>query len=103
MALTPSIEITGLLKAWGGGDQAAMDRLAPLIADELRRMARHYMRGEREGHTLQATALVNEAWIRLVDATGVNLQDRAHFFAVSAQMMRPVRVVLTSAAGRRLA
>jgi RNA polymerase sigma factor (TIGR02999 family) len=88
-----------LLKAWGGGDQAAMDRLAPLIADELRRMARHYMRGEREGHTLQATALVNEAWIRLVDATGVNLQDRAHFFAVSAQMMR--RILVDAARARR--
>jgi RNA polymerase sigma factor (TIGR02999 family) len=99
MALTPSIEITGLLKAWGGGDQAAMDRLAPLIADELRRMAKHYMRGEREGHTLQATALVNEAWIRLVDATGVNWQDRAHFFAVSAQMMR--RILVDAARARR--
>jgi RNA polymerase sigma factor (TIGR02999 family) len=99
MALTPSSEITGLLKAWGGGDQAAMERLAPLISDELRRMARHYMRGERDGHTLQATALVNEAWIRLVDATGVNWQDRAHFFAVSAQMMR--RILVDSARAHR--
>ena len=99
MALTPSIEITGLLKAWGGGDPAAMERLAPLISDELRRMARHYMRGERDGHTLQATALVNEAWIRLVDAAGVNWQDRAHFFAVSAQTMR--RILVDSARARR--
>ena len=99
MALNPSVEITGLLKAWGGGDQAAMDRLAPLISNELRRMARHYMRGEREGHTLQATALVNEAWLRLVDAAGVNWQDRAHFFAVSAQMMR--RILVDSARARR--
>jgi RNA polymerase sigma factor (TIGR02999 family) len=99
MALNPSVEITGLLKAWGGGDQGAMDRLAPLISDELRRMARHYMRGERDGHTLQATALVNEAWLRLVDAAGVNWQDRAHFFAVSAQMMR--RILVDSARARR--
>jgi len=96
---TPSAEITLLLKAWNGGDQAAMDRLAPLISYELRRMARHYMRGERDGHTLQATALVNEAWLRLVDAAGVNWQDRAHFFAVSAQMMR--RILVDSARARR--
>ena len=99
MALTQSVEITGLLKAWGGGDQAAMERLAPLISDELRRMARHYMRGEPDGHTLQATALVNEAWIRLVDVAGVNWQDRVHFFAVSAQMMR--RILVDSARARR--
>jgi hypothetical protein len=68
MEPTPSVEITVLLKAWSGGDRGAMDRLAPLISNELRRMARHYMRGERDGHTLQATALVNEAWVRLVDA-----------------------------------
>ena len=92
-------EITGLLKAWSGGDHAAMDRLAPLLAAELRRIAGHYMRGEREGHTLQATALVNETWSRLVDATGMNWQDRAHFFAVSAQMMR--RILVDSARARR--
>ena len=101
MDLTSSVEITGLLKAWGAGDQAAMERLAPLIAGELRRMARRYMRGERDGHTLQATALVNEAWIRLVDAAGVNWQDRAHFFAVSAQTMR--RILVDSARARRSA
>src|ERR1700722_7952584 len=99
MALAQSVEVTGLLKAWGGGDQAAMERLAPLISDELRRMAQHYMRGERDGHTLQATALVNEAWIRMVDAAGVNWKDRAHFFAVSAQMMR--RILVDSARARR--
>jgi RNA polymerase sigma factor (TIGR02999 family) len=102
-------QITGLLKAWGGGDQAAMERLAPLISAELRRMARHYMRGERDGHTLQATALVNEAWIRLINLAGengaaggngaVNWKDRAHFFAVSAQMMR--RILVDSARARR--
>ena len=88
-----------MLKAWGGGDPAAVDRLAPLISDELRRMAHHYMHGERDGHTLQATALVNEAWIRVVDATGVNWQDRAYFFAVAAQMMR--RILVDSARARR--
>src|SRR3984957_9598173 len=99
MALAQSVEVTGLLKAWGGGDPSAMERLAPLISDELRRMAQHYMRGEQGGHTLQATALVNEAWIRLVDAAIVNWQDRAHFFAVSAQMMR--RILVDSARARR--
>ncbi len=93
-------EITGLLKAWGAGDPAALNRLTPLISTELRRMARRYMRGERDGHTLQPTALVNEAWLRLVDITGVNWQDRAHFFAVSAQMMRRI---LTDAARSRCA
>jgi RNA polymerase sigma factor (TIGR02999 family) len=93
------VEVTRLLKAWAGGDAAAAERLAPLISGELRRLARHYMRGERDGHTLQATALVNEAWIRLADAAAVNWQDRAHFFAVSAQMMR--RILVDSARARR--
>lgn len=92
-------EITVLLNAWSGGDQAAMERLAPLISDELRRVARHYMRGEREGHTLQATALVNEAWIRLVDSAGASWHDRTHFFAAAAQMMR--RILVDSARARR--
>src|ERR1035437_5717684 len=85
-------EITGLLKAWGGGDQAALDRLAPFIADELRRVARHYIRDEREGHTLQATALVNEVWLRLVDTAAADWRDRIHFFGVAAQMMRRILV-----------
>ena len=85
-------EITRLLQAWGNGDQAALERLTPVVYDELRRMARRYMRREREGHTLQTTALVNEAYLRLVDATHVSWQDRAHFFAVSAQMMRRILV-----------
>jgi len=93
------VQITGLLKAWGGGDPAAMDQLVPLIASELRRLAGHYMRGERDSHTLQATALVNEAWMRLVDANGVAWQDRAHFFAVAAQTMR--RILVDSARARR--
>ena len=88
----PSVQITRLLQAWGNGDQAALDRLTPVVYDELRRMARRYMRREREGHTLQTTALVNEAYLRLVDVTHVSWQDRAHFFAVSAQMMRRILV-----------
>jgi RNA polymerase sigma factor (TIGR02999 family) len=87
-----SVEITRLLKAWGQGDQAALDRLTPAVYDELRRMARRYMRRERDGHTLQTTALVNEAYLRLVDVHNVSWQDRAHFFAVSAQMMRRILV-----------
>jgi RNA polymerase sigma factor (TIGR02999 family) len=85
-------EITGLLKAWGRGDTAALDRLTPLVYEELRRLARGYMRKERRTHSLQATALVNEAFIRLVDARAIDWQDRAHFFAVSAKMMRRVLV-----------
>src|SRR6516164_2166964 len=88
----PSVEITQLLRAWGNGDQGALERLTPVVYNELRRMARRYMRREREGHTLQTTALVNEAYLRLVDVAHVNWQDRAHFFAVSAQMMRQILV-----------
>jgi RNA polymerase sigma factor (TIGR02999 family) len=89
---TTSAEITRLLKAWGRGDAAALDRLTPLVYEELRRLARSYMRKEQPGHSLQATALVNEAFIRLVDARAIDWQDRAHFFAVSAKMMRRVLV-----------
>ncbi len=85
-------EITRLLRAWGGGDAEALDRLAPVVFDELRRLSRRYMRRERTGHTLQTTALVNEAYLRLVNVTGVDWKDRAHFFAVSAQMMRRILV-----------
>jgi len=85
-------EITRLLRAWGDGDPAALDRLTPVVYAELRRMARRYMRREREGHTLQTTALVNEAYLRLVDVGNVDWRDRAHFFAVSAQMMRRILV-----------
>lgn len=88
----PTAEITQLLRAWGNGDQAALERLTPLVYDKLRRMARRYMRRERAGHTLQTTALLNEAYLRLVDVTQVNWQNRAHFFAVSAQMMRRILV-----------
>lgn len=85
-------EITRLLKAWRGGDQAAFEHLAPLVYGELRKIAHGYMRGERTGATLQATALVNEAYLRLVDAGNVDWHDRTHFFAVSAKMMRQILV-----------
>ncbi len=87
-----SAEITRLLKAWGGGDSAALDRLTPLVYEQLRRMARRYMRNERPGHTLQTTALVNEAYLRLVDTWNVDWTDRAHFYAVCAQVMRRILV-----------
>jgi len=87
-----SAEITRLLKAWGRGDSAALERLTPLVYEQLRRMARNYMRNERPGHTLQATALVNEAFVRLVDAREVDWTDRAHFFAVCAKVMRRILV-----------
>ena len=88
----PIGEVSGLLRAWGDGDRAALDRLTPIVYDELRRLASYYMRGERPGHSLQATALVNEAYMRLVDYKGMQWQNRAHFFAVSAQLMRRILV-----------
>ena len=87
-----SAEITRLLKAWGRGDAAALDRLTPLVYDHLLRMARNYMRHERIGHTLQPTALVNEAYLRLVDARDLDWRDRTHFFAVCARVMRRILV-----------
>jgi len=81
-----------LLKAWRRGDSAALDRLTPLVYEQLHRMARGYMRNERPGHTLQATALVNEAFLRLVDAQDLDWTDRAHFFAVCARVMRRILV-----------
>jgi RNA polymerase sigma-70 factor (ECF subfamily) len=88
----PIGEVSGLLRAWGDGDRAALDRLTPIVYEELRRLASHYMRGERPGHSLQATALVNEAYMRLVDYKGMQWQNRAHFFAVSSQLMRRILV-----------
>ena len=87
-----SNEVTELLIKWSKGDKAALDELMPVIHSELRRMARRYMARERSGHTLQTTALINEAYLRLVDQQGVEWQDRAHFFAVSAQIMRHILV-----------
>jgi len=89
---TAAGDISMLLRAWSGGDQKALDRLAPVVYDELRRLARRYMRRERPGHSLQTTALVNEAYVRLVDYERMQWQDRAHFFAVSAQLMRRILV-----------
>jgi RNA polymerase sigma-70 factor, ECF subfamily len=85
-------EVTRLLHAWCRGDQAALDKLVPLIHQELHRLAHHYMVRERVGHTLQTTALVNEAYLRLVDANRVPWQNRAHFFAISANLMRRILV-----------
>jgi RNA polymerase sigma factor (TIGR02999 family) len=85
-------EITDLLLAWSNGDRGALEQLAPLVHQELRRLAQVYMRGERAGHTLQTTALVNEAYLRLMDASRMRWQNRAHFFAVSAQLMRHILV-----------
>ena len=85
-------EVSGLLRAWGDGDRGALDKLTPIVYDELHRLARHYMRGERPGHSLQTSALVNEAYMRLVDYKGMKWQNRAHFFAVSAQLMRRILV-----------
>jgi RNA polymerase sigma factor (TIGR02999 family) len=84
--------VTGLLLAWGTGDEAAFDRLVPIVYEELRRIARRYMAGQRRGHSLQATALVNEAYLRLIDVQHMNWQNRAHFLAMSARLMRRVLV-----------
>jgi RNA polymerase sigma-70 factor (ECF subfamily) len=84
--------ISTLLRAWSDGDQSALERLTPVVYDELHRLARRYMRGERSGHILQTTALVNEAYMRLVDYERMQWQNRAHFFAVSAQLMRRILV-----------
>ena len=84
--------VTQLLVAWSGGDQAALEALTPLVHQELHRLAARYMAGERPGHILQATALVNEAYLRLVDWKDVRWQNRAHFFGMAAQIMRRVLV-----------
>jgi RNA polymerase sigma-70 factor, ECF subfamily len=91
---TSAHDVTQLLQAWSGGDNGALEKLAPLVYAELRRLARRYMRRESPGHVLQTTALVNEAYIRLVDAGGVGWRDRNHFFAVSARIMRHILVDL---------
>jgi RNA polymerase sigma-70 factor (ECF subfamily) len=89
---SPPQEISLLLRAWRSGDRTAVDRLLPLVYDELHRMAHQYMLRERAGHTLQTTAVVNEAYLRLVDAKEIEWQDRAHFFAISANLMRRILV-----------
>ncbi len=85
-------QFTDLLEAWRAGDGEAFDQLAALVEAELRRLARHYLRGERDGHTLQTTGLVNEAWVRLLDGGQVNWQSRAHFIGVAATTMRHILV-----------
>jgi RNA polymerase sigma factor (TIGR02999 family) len=84
--------ITQLLVQWSNGDQQALDQLTPLVYDELRQMARTYLRRERSDHTLQATALVHEAYLRLIDQHSVSWQNRAHFFGIASQMMRRILV-----------
>jgi RNA polymerase sigma factor (TIGR02999 family) len=84
--------VTQLLQEWSQGDDAALAELTPLVYEELRRLAHHYMEGERPDHTLQTTALVNEAYLRLADQTNPNWQSRAHFFAVAARAMRQILV-----------
>jgi RNA polymerase sigma factor (TIGR02999 family) len=94
MAQAPALAapVTELLLSWADGNEAALDRLLPFVHAELRRLARRAMRGERSDHTLQTTALVNEAYLRLVDLTRVRWADRAHFFAISARLMRHILV-----------
>src|SRR6516165_8793853 len=92
MTEPPAGEITQLLLAWRNGDQEALDKLVPLVYVELRRLAARYMSRERSDHTLQTTALVNEAYLRLTDGASVRWQDRSHFFAVSAKIMRRILV-----------
>lgn len=86
------VEITRLLRDWSRGERAALDQLMPVVHDELRRVAARVLRGERSGHTLQATALVNDAYLKLVDQRHVRWEDRAHFFAVGAQVMRRILI-----------
>ncbi len=92
MDASPSPEVTQLLLDWSEGDTAALNKLIPLVHQELDRLAHNYMSREQAGHTLQTTALVNEAYLRLADGTQVRWQNRAHFFAVSAQIMRRILV-----------
>jgi RNA polymerase sigma factor (TIGR02999 family) len=91
-------DVTSLLLAWGRGEQEALERLLPLVHHELRRIARRHMAGERAGHSLQPTALVNEAYLRLVDLKRIHWQSRAHFFAMAARIMR--QAIRNAAAAR---
>jgi RNA polymerase sigma factor (TIGR02999 family) len=92
MAVPEKAEVTGLLRAWGSGDTSALDRLSAMVYGELHTMARRYMRNERPGNTLQATALVNEVYLRLVDVKNVDWRQRAQFFAMCSQIMRRILV-----------
>lgn len=97
--MSASHEVTKLLRAWSSGDQAALARLAPLVEAELHRLAGSYLRRERPGHTLQTTALINEAYVRLIDDSAVQWQNRAHFYGIAAQVMR--RILVDHARRRR--
>ncbi len=92
MSAESTHEVTELLQKWSAGDQAALEELTPVIYAELHRIARHYMSRERENHTLQTSALVNEAYVRLIDWKSAQWENRAHFFGVSAQLMRRILV-----------
>jgi RNA polymerase sigma factor (TIGR02999 family) len=92
-------QVTQLLQAWSQGQSSALERLIPLVYDELKRLAHRYMAGERPDHSLQTTALVNEAYMRLIDCSRVRWQNRAHFFAVSAQLMRRILVDIARSRG----
>ena len=92
MAALSSSEVTGLLRAWGRGDEYALQKLMPLVYDQLHAAARRYMAGERAGHTLQTTALIHETYLRLIDIRQVEWQDRAHFLAVCARLMRRILI-----------
>ncbi len=92
MGVASSSEVTGLLRAWGEGDEEALQKLMPLVYDRLRAAAHRYMAGERAGHTLQTTELIHETYLRLVDVRRVKWQDRAHFHAVCAQLMRRILI-----------
>lgn len=94
MSELSSHEVTSLLKAWCAGEREALDRLVPLVYEELHRAARRYMRGEDQGHTLETTALINEVYLRLVSLPGVDWQNRGHFFALCARLMRRILVDL---------
>ena len=98
-ALGAAANPTTLLLAWGRGDETALDQLIPLVHDELRQLARRHMAGERPGHTLQATALVNEAYLRLIEVNQVRWQNRAHFFAMASRVMRRILVDAARARG----
>ena len=93
----PPGELTGLLRAWGQGDASALDRLTPIVYAELYRIARHNLSGEREGHILQPSALINEAFVRLISGAAVDWADRAHFFANFSRLMRQILIDLARA------
>ncbi|MEJ2108633.1 MAG: sigma-70 family RNA polymerase sigma factor [Acidobacteriota bacterium] len=101
MSESAASEVTLLLKEWREGDKKSLDKLISLVYDELRRLAHHYLHQERADHTLQTTALVNEAYLRLIDAGNVHWQDRTHFFAISSNLMRRILVDYARARGSK--